>query len=131
MLSFLKTDTLRLLLEELETGIVFQSCLRCLVVVSENAPAYAGLLPAVDSSSPEPPAFVSVGFGTSQVLFWGDLCTRLPCLETQELIYSRYFPSSALGRDTDAVFSFVGVEVPSVWGFSLPPERQEQSAECV
>lgn len=91
MLGFLKTDTLRLLLEELETGILFQSCLRCLLVVSENAPAYAGLVPAVDSGSPEPPAFVSVGFGTSQVLFWGDLCTGLPCLETQELVLFEIF----------------------------------------
>lgn len=52
--SFLKTDTLRLLLEELETGILFQSCFRCLVVGSENAPAYAGLVPAVDLSSLQP-----------------------------------------------------------------------------
>lgn len=71
MHSFLKTDTLRLLLEELETGILFQSCFRCLMGESENAPACTGLVPAVDSSSPEPPAFVSVGFGTLHVLFWG------------------------------------------------------------
>lgn len=91
VLSFLKTDTLGLLLEELETGILFQSCLRCLMAVSENAAAYAGLVPAVDSSSPEPPAFVSAGFGTLQVLFWGDLCTRLPCLETQESVLFKIF----------------------------------------
>lgn len=121
MHSFLKTDTLRLLLEELETGILFQSCLRCLMGVSENAPAYVGLVPAVDSSSREPPAFMSVGFGTLQVLFWGIYVRGCRVWKLKNWVYSRYFPSSAFSRDIDAVFSFVGVEIPSVWGF-FPPK---------
>lgn len=120
--SFLKTDTLRLLLEELETGILFQSCFRCLVVVSENAPAYAGLVPAVDSSSREPAASVSAGFGALQVLFWNIYVQGCRVWKLKSWYYSRYFPSCAFGRDIDAVFSFVGVEIPSVWGFSFPPK---------
>lgn len=45
--------------------------------------------------------------------FWGDLCTR----KLKNWCCSRYFPPSAFGGDIGAVFSFVVVEIPSVWGF--------------
>lgn len=84
-----------------------------LMLVSGKAAAHAGLVPGVDWSSPEPPAFVSVGFGTLQVPFLGGFMYK----ETQELVLFKIFSSLCFWWGYRCSFQFCCCWNPLCLGF--------------